>query len=79
MYLYMTAWQSSKTVFFPTRGTRTPDGRIMRTGLCGNYHNATTDVNILHVHNDNCDKNLPLFHVFETEFYFYYVKSVVVR
>lgn len=82
MYLYMTAWKSGQTVFFPTQGTRTPDGRIMRTGQCGNYHNATTDkndrVNILHVHNDT-RQNLTepiLFHVFETQFYFYYVKSV---
>ena len=84
MYLYMTGWKSGETVFFPTQGTRTPDGRIMRTGSCGNYHNATTDVdnrvNILHVHNDKYDKDvakegLPLFHVFETQYYFYYVKS----
>lgn len=80
MYLYMTAWKSGETVFFPTQGTRTPDGRIMRTGTCGNYHNATTDVNnrvnILHVHNDDYEDDKPLFHVFETEFQFYYVKSV---
>lgn len=82
MYLYMTAWKSGQTVFFPTQGTRTPDGRIMRTGKCGNYHNATTDknnrVNILHVHNDTRQylTEPPLFHVFETQFYFYYVKSV---
>lgn len=80
MYLYMTAWKSGQTVFFPTQGTRTPDGRIMRTNQCGNYHNATTDVNnrvnILHVHNDTYGKNNPLFHVFETQFIFYYVKSV---
>lgn len=79
MYLYMTGWQSGETVFFPTQGTRTPDGRIMRTGSCGNYHNATTDVgnrvNILHVHNDTYGKLDPLFHVFETQYYFYYVKS----
>lgn len=80
MYMYMTGWQSGETVFFPTQGTLTPDGRIMRTGSCGNYHNATTDlnnrVNILHVHNDQYDKSgLPLFHVFETQYRFYYVKS----
>lgn len=74
MYLYMTDWKEGGTSFFPTQGTRTPDGRIMRTGSCGNYHNATTDlndrVNILHVHN-----NSTLFHVFETQYRFYYVKS----
>ena len=79
MYLYMTGWQSGETVFFPTQGTLTPDGRIMRTGSCGNYHNATTDlnnrVNILHVHNDTYGKQDPLFHVFETQYRFYYVKS----
>lgn len=75
MYLYMTDWKRGETSFFPTQGTRTPDGRIMRTASCGNYHNATTDlndrVNILHVHN-----NSTLFHVFETQYQFYYVKSV---
>lgn len=73
--MYMTGWKSGETVFFPTQGTLTPDGRIMRTGDCGNYHNATTDlnnrVNILHIHN-----NAGLFRIFETVYYFYYVKSV---
>lgn len=74
MYMYMTDFKKGPTSFFPTQGTRAGDGGIMRHGSCGNYHNATTDlddrVNILHIHN-----SVELFHIFETNFYFYYVKS----
>lgn len=74
MYMYMTDWQKGLTSFFPTQGTRVPDGKILRTGSCGNYHNATTDendrVNILHIH-----RNAGLFRIFETTYYMYYVKS----
>ena len=42
--------------FFPTRGLRVPSGMFLRSSYCGNYHNATTDlnnrVNILHIHRD---------------------------
>lgn len=74
MYMYMTDWKKGVTSFFPTQGTRVPDGRILRTSSCGNYHNATTDinnrVNILHIH-----RSAGLFRVFETTYYMYYVKS----
>lgn len=74
MYMYMTDWQNGLISFFPTQGTRVPDGKILRTGKCGNYHNATTDendrVNILHIH-----RSAGLFRVFETTYYMYYVKS----
>ena len=72
--MYMTDWQRGQTSFFPTQGTRVPDGMILRTGSCGNYHNATTDinnrVNILHVHRD-----ATLFNVFEFTFRMYHVKT----
>lgn len=74
MYLFMNAWKQGTRSFFPTQGTRIPNGEILRTGQCGNYHNATTEVNnrvnILHVH-----RRHGLFHVFEVEFPMYYVKS----
>ena len=74
LYMYMTDWMRGTTSFFPTQGTRVPDGTILRTGSCGNYHNATTDindrVNILHVHRD-----ADLFRVFELGYRFYYVKA----
>lgn len=74
MHLYMTDWKKGTASFFPTQGTRIPDGLIMRPGRCGNYHNATTDlddrVNILHVHRD-----ATLFRVFEVKYYMYYVKA----
>ena len=75
MYMFMTDFKLGAVSFFPAQGTRVADGGVMRVGKCGNYHNATTDlddrVNILHIHRD---KNL--FHIFETQFYMYYVKSV---
>lgn len=78
MYMYMNGWREGERVFFPTQGTRVADGKIIRSASCGNYHNATTDavgngqrVNILHIHN-----SASLFHIFETEYYMYYVKSV---
>lgn len=75
MYMYMTDWKQGPVSFFPTQGTRVADGGVMRVGRCGNYHNATTDdnfrVNILHIHN-----SVGLFHIFETSFPMYYVKSM---
>ena len=75
MYMYMAAWRSGPLSYFPTQGTRVANGGIMREGVCGNYHNATTDlnnrVNILHIHNA-----ANLFHIFETTYYMYYVKAV---
>lgn len=74
LYMYMTDWMDGNTSFFPTQGNRVPDGAILRTGGCGNYHNATTDegnrVNILHIHRD-----ATLFNVFELTYLFYHVKS----
>lgn len=74
LYMYMTGWRQGVTSFFPVQGTRVPDGMILRTGSCGNYHNATTDaadrVNILHIHN-----SANLFKVFEITYRMYYVKS----
>lgn len=74
MYLFMNAWQQGTKSFFPTQGTRIPNGMILRTGRCGNYHNATTDindrVNILHAH-----RKWDLFHVFELTYPMYYQKS----
>ena len=75
MYMFMTDFKQGAVSFFPAQGTRVADGGVMRVGKCGNYHNATTDlnnrVNILHIH-----RNKNLFHIFETQFYMYYVKSV---
>lgn len=72
--MYMTDWREGPVSYFPVQGTRVGDGGIMRVNSCGNYHNATTDlndrVNILHIHNV-----WNLFHIFETQFYMYYVKS----
>lgn len=77
-YIYMESWKGEDGngyTYFPNQGTRVGDGYGIRIGLCGNYHNATTDsgnrVNILHIHND-----ATLFHVFEFQFPMYYVKSV---
>lgn len=75
MNMYMQQWKEGPTSYFPMQGTRVGDGGGIRTSSCGNYHNATTDtdnrVNILHIH-----MNQGLFHIFEYQFYFYYVKSV---
>ena len=75
MNMYMQKWKDGPASYFPTQGTRVGDGGGIRTNSCGNYHNATTDtdnrVNILHIHKDQ-----GLFHIFEYQFYFYYVKSV---
>ena len=75
MYIYMQAWKTGVYSYFPNQGPRVGDGRGIRVGRCGNYHNATTDinnrVNILHTHN-----NAAFFMIFETSSYMYYVKSV---
>ena len=72
MNMYMQKWKEGPTSYFPTQGTRVGDGGGFRASSCGNYHNATTDtdnrVNILHIH-----KDAGLFHIFEYQFYFYYV------
>ena len=74
MYIYMQAWKTGVYSYFPNQGPRVGDGRGIRVGRCGNYHNATTDinnrVNILHTHNNAA------FMIFETTNYMYYVKSV---
>lgn len=75
MSMYMQEWRTGPTSYFPTQGTRVGDGGGIRTNMCGNYHNATTDtnnrVNILHIH-----EQFNLFHIFEYTFQMYYVKSV---
>lgn len=75
MSMYMQGWRTGPTSYFPTQGTRVGDGGGIRVNVCGNYHNATTDlnnrVNILHIH-----KDAGLFHIFEYQFMMYYVKSV---
>ena len=75
MHMYMERWRTGKTSYFPTQGSRVADGMGIRVGDCGNYHNATTDVdnrvNILHIHDE-----AHLFHIFEYTYYMYYVKSV---
>ncbi len=72
--MYVQAWRSGPTVYFPMQGTRVENGQFKNVGLCGNYHNATCvsniRVNILHFHRDmavasNSHKNLLLFKVFE--------------
>ena len=74
MYIYMQAWKTGVYSYFPNQGPRVGDGRGIRVGRCGNYHNATTDinnrVNILHTHIN------ALFMIFETSNYMFYVKSV---
>lgn len=75
MYIYLEDWKTGSYSYFPNQGTRVGSGYGMRVGSCGNYHNATADeddrVNILHIHND-----WQYFHVFETQYLMYYVKSV---
>lgn len=74
MYIYMQDWKTGPYSYFPNQGPRVGDGRGIRIGRCGNYHNATTDtnnrVNILHTHNNGA------FMIFEITNYMYYVKSV---
>ena len=74
LYMYMISWQSGAVSFFPTQGLRIASGSGVRTGLCGNYHNATADtndrVNILHMHNGEP------FRIFENSNQSYYAKSV---
>ncbi len=75
MAMHLTAWREGETSFFPTQGTRAPDGCAFRSGLCGNYHNATADkndrVNTLHIHNNSISN----FNVFELDILSYYLKS----
>ncbi len=76
MYMYIQNWREGLTSYFPTQGTRAPDGSGGRPIRCGNYHNATADagvmqrVNILHIHNGGD------FNIFELGILAYYVKSV---
>ncbi len=77
LYLYIQDWRSGLQSYFPTQGTRAPDGSGGRPIRCGNYHNATADageimqrVNILHIHNGGD------FNMFELGIVAYYVKSV---
>lgn len=83
MYMYMTKskWDKNgneisnpgRYLFFPTQGSREGSGNCLRVSWCGNYHNATTDindrVNVLHIHNGTP------FKIFES-FYSYTVKSM---
>lgn len=75
MYLYMRDWKNGPVSYFPNQGLRLGGGSAQNSGNCGNYHNATTDlndqVNILHIHYSSS-----LFKIFEYSFYFYTRKSV---
>lgn len=82
MSMYVQAFGTGPTVYFPLQGTRIYNGKCMNTGLCGNYHNATCDdndrVNILHLHrNMDIVSNYSgmLFKLFEYTTDKYYVKS----
>lgn len=65
--MYLQQWHNGGSTFFPTQGSRLASGQCYLGGVCGNYHNATTDqsttivagdgtyidrVNILHLHCD---------------------------
>jgi len=80
MSMYMQAFGRGRTAYFPLQGQRLYDGVFLNTGLCGNYHTATCDidkdrefrnrVNLLHLHRDmakasNGYKDLALFKMFE--------------
>lgn len=57
LYLYVQAWQSGPTLFFPTQGRRTQNGVSYRCGGCGNYNCATENPTnpasyyAFHIHN----------------------------
>lgn len=74
MSMHMQDWINGRTSYFPTQGTITVNGDGYHTGHCGNYHNATCDldnrVNILHIHYSG-----RYFHIFEYEYKNYYAKS----
>lgn len=84
--MYLQQWHTGNSSFFPTQGSRLASGECYLGGVCGNYHNATTDrsissttsdgthidrVNILHIHSDNSAK----VNIFEDQL-LYYVKAV---
>ncbi len=82
--MYVRAFGYGPTVYFPLQGVRLQTGRCKNTGLCGNYHNATCDVNnrvnILHLHRDMTKASdgyghLLLFMIFEYQTEAYYAKS----
>lgn len=74
MSMYMRAFRQGPTSYFPCQGLRFGDGTVGRANRCGNYHNATPDVdnhvNIVHIHND-----IFFFHNLEYEYYQMFVKS----
>lgn len=57
LFLYVQAWQSGPTLFFPTQGRRTSSGASYRCGGCGNYNCATENPDepdsyyAFHIHN----------------------------
>lgn len=84
--MYLQQWHDGNSSFFPTQGSRLASGECLLGGVCGNYHNATTDqpisstagdgtkidrVNILHMHSDGGAK----INIFEDQL-LYYVKAV---
>lgn len=75
MYMFLRAWREGPESYFPAQGLRVGNGGIMRSYSCGNYHNATTDmndqVNILHIHNA-----AGTFKIFEYAYDMYTRKSV---
>ena len=56
-YIYVQAWKSGPTVYFPSNGFRNSNGTLRRNGGCGNYHTSTPStegtVNCFHIHNQS--------------------------
>ncbi|MCD8208395.1 MAG: fibrobacter succinogenes major paralogous domain-containing protein [Bacteroidales bacterium] len=77
--LFLTGWREGESSYFPTSGTRQPNGAALNAKVCGNYHNATTDVNsrvnILHVDLTRGSNNTYYFNIFENRMMTYYLKS----
>ncbi len=83
-WLCLDGWHTTdktKHSFFPTQGSRMASGEPVLGSICGNYHNATPDlqdksiqrVNILHLHNQG--QSSIKINTFETDIV-YYNKSV---
>ncbi len=79
MTLYLTGWREGESSYFPTSGTRQPNGDCINARICGNYHNATADfnsrVNILHVDITKGTKGEFYLNIFENKMMTYYIKS----
>ena len=77
LYVYMEGFKEGQTFFFPTQGSRLGNGAGVRTGVCGNYHNATAImgnfVNVMHLHYGMDGKYATPFSDGNTS---YYVRSI---